>query len=98
MSFSMRARMSAISWRIWAQRSMPKPKAKPDHTSGSMPDRGEHGRVDHAAAAELDPARLRAGAAALAPADGAGDLELGRRLGEGEVGRAAAATWMPAPK
>ena len=37
---------------------------------------------------ELDPAGLRARPAALAVADGAGHLELGRRLGEGEVGRA----------
>ena len=55
MSFSIRARMSAISWRIWAQRSMPKPKAKPVHSAGVDADGGEHRRVDHAAAAQLDP-------------------------------------------
>ena len=54
---------------------------------GVDPDRGEDGGVDHAAPAQLDPARVRAGAAALAEAEGAGDLELGRRLGEREVRR-----------
>ena len=29
--------MSGISWRIWAQRSIPKPNAKPVHSSASMP-------------------------------------------------------------
>src|SRR6202034_1332219 len=32
---------------------------------GVDPDGGEEGGIDHAAAAELDPARVRAGAAAL---------------------------------
>ena len=89
-SFSIEPRMSAISWRIWAQRSMPNPKAKPDHSVAVDAHGVEDGRVDHAAAAELDPAGARAGAAALAAADGAGDLELGRGLGEGEVRRAQA--------
>ncbi len=37
MSFSMRARMSAIWWRICAHRSMPNPKANPVHSSASIP-------------------------------------------------------------
>ena len=86
-SFSVSARRSAISWRIWAQRSIPKPKAKPLHSLGVDADRLEHRGVEHPAAAELDPPGLRAGAAARAPADRAGDLELRRRLGEGEVAR-----------
>ena len=47
----------------------------------------EHVGVDHPAAAQLDPARLRAHPAALALAEDAGDLELGRRLGEREERR-----------
>ena len=87
MSFSIKARMSAISWRICAQRSIPNPKAKPDHSVGVDADGREDRRVDHPAPAELDPAGARARPAAAAVADGAGDLVLGRRLGEGEVGR-----------
>src|SRR5205085_9394332 len=37
MSFSVSTRMSGIPWRTWAQRSMPKPKANPVHSSGSIP-------------------------------------------------------------
>ena len=44
----------------------------------------EHGGVDHAAAQQLDPAGMLAFAAALAAAEDAGDLHVGRRLGEGE--------------
>ena len=33
------SRMSSTPWRISARRSMPKPKAKPDHSSGSSPRR-----------------------------------------------------------
>src|SRR5262245_1680404 len=44
-------------------------------------DRGEHVGVDHPAAAQLDPPRVRAHAAALAVAEDAADGELGRRLG-----------------
>ena len=55
---------------------MPKPKAKPCHSSGSMPQLREHVRVDHAAAAELQPRAV-----------GTLDVELGRRLGEREVRR-----------
>jgi len=36
MSFSMKERMSGISWRIWANRSIPKPKAKPDQILESI--------------------------------------------------------------
>ena len=68
--------------------------AEPEGEAGPLvgvdADGVEHGRVDHAAPAELDPPRLGAGPAAVAAADGARDLELGRRLGEGEVGRAQA--------
>ena len=66
----------------------PEGEARPD--VGVDPDGGEDGGVDHAAAAELDPAGVRARAAPFAQADGAGDLVLGRGLGEGEVGRAQA--------
>ncbi len=66
---------------------MPNPKANPVHSSGVDADRGEDGGVDHAAAAELDPPGLRAGPASRAVADRAGDVELGRGLGEGEVAR-----------
>ena len=89
-SFSIRNRISAIWWRICAQRSIPKPKAKPVHSVGIDAHCGEDRRIDHAAAAELDPTGLGAGTAPRASADGAGHLELGRRLGEREVGRAKA--------
>src|SRR5204862_7676232 len=44
-------------------------------------------RVDHSAAAELNPPRLRTDSAPRALAEDARDLELGRWLGEGEVRR-----------
>ena len=75
-------------------RSMPKPNAKPVYSSGSMPTACEHVRVDHAAAAELDPAGLRAHAAAGAVAEDAADRELGRRLGEREERRDGSAAWI----
>ena len=65
-------------------RSRPKPNANPVYSSGSMPTPCEHVGVDHAAAAELDPARLRAHATAVAAAEDAAHRELGRRLGVGE--------------
>ena len=37
MSFSKKERMSGMAWRICANRSMPNPKAKPDHRPASMP-------------------------------------------------------------
>ena len=54
--------------------------------------RGEHARVDHAAATPLDPALALAGAAvlhgrALAAADEAAQVDLGAGLGEREVRR-----------
>src|SRR6478735_6021337 len=54
--------------------------------------RGEHARVDHAAAAPLDPALALAGATVvdsgvLAAADEAAQVDLGGGLGEGEVRR-----------
>ena len=48
----------------------------------------EHRRVEHPAAAEFDPPAEGAGATSRTATDRAGDLELGRRLGEGEVARA----------
>src|SRR5439155_6998240 len=36
-SFSKRARMSPMPWLTSAMRSRPRPKARPDHSSGSMP-------------------------------------------------------------
>src|SRR5919202_1753335 len=48
---------------------------------------GEHVRVDHPAAAQLDPARLGAHPAPPALAEDARDLELGGGLGEGEERR-----------
>ena len=62
-------------------------EGEPDPLLGSIPHGGEHVGVDHPAAAQLDPPRLRAGPAPAPPQIGAGDLELGGRLGEGEVGR-----------
>src|ERR1700676_3484620 len=47
-------------------------------------DCGEDGGVHHAAAEELNPAGVFALAAAFAGAEGAGDLDVGRGLGEGE--------------
>ena len=44
----------------------------------------EHGGVQHATPPELNPSGELAGATTLAATDGAGDLELGRGLGEGE--------------
>src|SRR5829696_4157017 len=59
---------------------------------GVVPDRLEHVRVDHPAAAELDPARVRAHAASLAIAEDAADRQLGRRFGvREEVGAEARA-------
>ena len=75
---------------------MPKPKAKPGHSSGSMPHVAQHVGVHHAAAAQLEPAGLGARAAALALAEQAVDVELGRRLGEREVRRAQARVDRPA--
>ena len=43
------------SWRIWASRSIAEPEGEARPLVGVEPDRGEDGRVDHAAAAELDP-------------------------------------------
>src|SRR3546814_15542570 len=37
-----RSRRSSTPWRVMARRSMPKPKAKPCHSSGSMPRSEEH--------------------------------------------------------
>ena len=65
-------------------RSSPKPNAKPGVLLGVDADALEHVGVDHAAAAELDPARLRAHPAAVAVAEDAAHRELGRRLGVGE--------------
>ena len=55
-----------------AIRSIPKPNAKPDHSSGSRLDVAEHVGVDPAGAAHLDPARVLARRAARAAADEAG--------------------------
>src|SRR5690242_13110687 len=44
-------------------------------------------RIDHAGAADLDPAGLLARAAALAAAEHAGEIDLRRRLGEREERR-----------
>ena len=84
MSLSSRSRKSASPVRAAASRSMPKPQAKPVYFSASMPTACENGRVDHPAAAELDPARPRAGAATGTAAHPARDVELGRGLGKGE--------------
>ena len=85
------SRMSSTLWRNISIRSMPKPKANPLYFSGSTPQAVEHLRVDHAAAAELDPALGGAGAAGavrvadgLAAADVADHVHLGGRLGERE--------------
>src|SRR5580704_4801129 len=51
------------------------------------PGRLEDRRMDHPAAAELDPAGVRTGPTARPMADRAGDLQLRRRLGEGKVRR-----------
>ena len=47
-------------------------------------DGGEDGRIDHAAAEELDPAGVFALSAAFASAEDAGDLDVGRGFGEGK--------------
>src|SRR6478752_10365904 len=63
---------------------------------GVDPTGSQHPRVDDAAAAPLDPALAAAGAAGRAvqhtgtPADEADQVDLGARLGEGEVRRAEA--------
>ena len=70
------SRTSAIACRSLAMRSMPNPKAKPLHSSGSRPPARSTFGMHHAAAAELQPlARRRL------------DVELGRGLGEREVAR-----------
>src|SRR5579875_1552640 len=48
--------------------------------------RREHGRVHHAAACDLEPARLLAHAASLAETEHARHVPLRRRLGEREIG------------
>ena len=70
------SRRSSTPWRDRAMRSVPKPKAKPLHSSGSSPTVAEHVGVHHAAPAELQPGAV-----------GSLDVELGRRLGEREVRR-----------
>ena len=47
-----------------------------------------HGRVDHAAAEDFDPAGAFAERAALAATKVTADIHFGRGLGEGEVARA----------
>ena len=74
------SRMSPTPERNCRARSMPMPNANPEYSSGSMPQAIEHPRVDHPAAAPLDPARA---VAVL----GEPDVELRRRLGEREVRR-----------
>jgi len=53
-------------------------------------DVGEHGRVDHAGAAHLQPARSTCTSGSRAAADAARHVRLDRRLGEREVVRAEA--------
>ena len=47
----------------------------------------EHRGIQHATTTKFDPAGVRARATSFAATDGAGDLELRRGLGEGEVAR-----------
>ena len=68
------SRRSSTPWRDRARRSVPNPKAKPLHSSGSTPTALKHVRVHHAAAAELQPGAV-----------GALQVVLGRRLREREV-------------
>ena len=96
------SRMSSTLWRNISIRSMPNPKAKPLYFSRVDAAGDEHPGVDHAAAAELDPALAGAGAAGavgvadgLAAADVAQHVHLGGRLGEGEEVRAAAGSSCP---
>ena len=72
-----------------ASRSMPQPKAKPCHSSGSSPHAAITLRMDHAAAEHLHPASGPADHA-LALHQGVADIDLGRRLGEREVAGAQA--------
>ncbi len=87
-SFSQNMRRSGRPWRSMAIRSIPKPNAKPCHSVRVELDVAEHVGVDPAGTAHLDPAGVLARGAADAAADEAGDVELDRRLGEGEVARA----------
>ena len=97
MSFSRKERMSGIGVAHLGQPVDAEAEGEPRPDFGVDADGREDGRVDHAAPAELDPAGVRAGAAPLAQADRAGDLELGGRLGEREIGRAQAGLH-PRPK
>ena len=66
MSPSSSMRKSGTLYFRHATRSTPTPKAKPEYSSGSMPDMLQNVRVDHAAAQNLKPAGALAHTAALA--------------------------------
>ena len=70
-----------------ASRSTPTPKAKPCHSSGSSAARGDHLRVDHAAAEQFHPA-FRSAERAAALFHRPADIDFGRGFGEGEIARA----------
>src|SRR2546426_475683 len=66
----------------------PEPEREPGVALGVVADLLEHRGVHHPRAAHLDEARALAAAAAVAAAEDAGDVVLGARLDEREVGRA----------
>src|SRR5262245_53262432 len=68
----------------------PEPEGEAGVALGIDADRLENGGMNHAGAAELEPPGLLAGAAALAEADPARDVELAPRLDEREVAGAQA--------
>src|SRR6266571_1648211 len=68
----------------------PEPEGEAGVPLGVVADLLEHRGVHHARAAHLDEARALAAAASVALAEDAGDVVLGARLDEREVGRAQA--------
>src|SRR3989442_1324030 len=73
----------------------PEPEREAGVTLRVVADLLEHRRVDHARAAHLDEARSLAPAAPGAVAENAGDVVLGARLDEREVGRAQSQLQVP---
>ncbi len=85
-SLSKKVRRSGMPYFSMAMRSIPMPKAKPCHASGSRPQLREHLGMHHARAQNFEPVAAGADLEAAAFARTA-DIDLGGRLGEGEIAR-----------
>lgn len=80
--------MSLILYLVVVRRSRPIPKAKPEYSSGSIPQRSSTLGVNHAGSENFNPAGTLADAAALSSAFRAGNVDLDAGLGEWEKGGA----------